>query len=51
MTFNFFNWTQAFSVYPAARGKFRTPRPRLVARWRCGPDGRLECRWERVSDM
>jgi len=44
MTFNFFDWNQAFPVYPAIRGASR--RRRLVARWRHGADGRLECRWQ-----
>jgi len=48
MNFNLFNWTYAFPVTSPGYGVFRAPasRPRLVARWRRAPDGKLECRWE-----
>lgn len=49
MTFNFTNWARPFAIR-SANPMFRAPgvRPRLIARWRHGSDGRLECRWERV---
>ncbi|HWU54130.1 MAG TPA: hypothetical protein VN175_01430 [Rhizomicrobium sp.] len=51
MTFNFFNWTPSFPIHPAGYGMFGAARhPRLVARWRRGADGKLECRWERTPD-
>ena len=53
MTFNFRNWP--FWGPPAYSSAFTMPRdlrfvhprrPELAARWRRGPDGHLECRWE-----
>ena len=54
MTFNFRNWP----VQSPYRTRSSTPslfyplvrRPTLVARWHRGADGKLECRWERLSD-
>ena len=56
MTFNFRNWplwglpahSLAFTLPRDVR--FVRPRPELAAQWRRGADGKLECRWQRLSD-
>lgn len=51
MTFNFFDWTGTFPAVPLTKALPRAPRPRLVARWRRGADGRIVCRWVRVDPV
>ena len=46
MTFNFRNWPSGLFDYPSVPG-LPSRRPRLVARWKRGPDGKLDCRWVR----
>jgi len=48
MTFQFHNWPAGAPTDFTPR-KHRRCRPRLVAQWRVGGDGRLECRWVRGS--
>jgi hypothetical protein len=54
MSFPFYNWPLpaplAFSsafLAPKDRRSLPPRRPDLISRWRCGPDGQLECRWEK----
>jgi hypothetical protein len=46
MTFNFRNWPTGLGDFPLTPER-RAGRPRLVARWQRGPDGKLACRWVR----
>jgi hypothetical protein len=54
MTFNFRNWL----VQSPHRTRSSMPslffplvqRPTLVAHWHRGADGKLACRWQRLSD-
>ena len=46
MTFNFRNWPSGLSDPSLVRGML-SGRPRLVARWQRGTDGKLACRWVR----
>jgi hypothetical protein len=50
MTFNFYDWAGAV---PASFHNNRPPvrRPRLVAHWLRGADGKLECRWVLVDPV
>jgi hypothetical protein len=56
MSFPYYNWPLRGSL--ASSLAFLAPkdcrslpprRPELFARWRRGPDGQLECRWEQKS--
>lgn len=54
MTFNFRNWFVQGLYHTRSDGEaslFRplVHRPTLVAHWHRGPDGKLECHWQRLS--